>query len=474
MRAARLCLALLLAAAPRGADCGGGSGGARGLRRERSSPRRESHYSVRGRGAHACAGERDVRANCTRCAPGWLGSFCAVPVAVSPCTLPHCLDLGRRGCVGGGPLTLHVWTPDETPGVTGGDPALLGWLNATQSEVWTEIVSGLRASARHVTSPDEACLLVPWFDTACAGNSCTNPGIDTVKSEWLAGALWRLPGWERARGSNTLLIDLSSNHAPRLPVGRGIYVATSFWASDDSYRHGYDLSLPLWNLRWGEYLGTGAARARRSGARPMLLTFKGQRMFFCQSCAPEQLTAALLAEQGGSNDDALRHGWVRNRLDRVHDGAEIFTVASCTRELANPNSCDDTCRARCAAEEAEAASRDYEQLLRESRFGLVLPGITPMSYRLAETMAAGAIPVILSDYMVLPFESLLDWSSFSLRFPEAQLEAVPPVLRGMAAEQVASMRDAAADAYERCFATPSAAVLCAVAELELRLAPYRA
>jgi hypothetical protein len=60
-----------------------------------------SHYSVRGRGPFVCDGPEDNRANCTRCAPGWLGHSCTLPVAVSPCTIQQCVDLTRRGCQAG-------------------------------------------------------------------------------------------------------------------------------------------------------------------------------------------------------------------------------------------------------------------------------------------------------------------------------------------------------------------------------------
>ena len=83
-------------------------------------------------------------------------------------------------------------------------------------------------------------------------------------------------------------------------------------------------------------------------------------------------------------------------------------------------------------------------------------------------MACGAIPVIVSDYMVLPFQQLLNWSALSFRFPEALLSAaLVRRLRAVPAERVRDMRLSVAAAYETCFATP--AVLCGVEELELRL-----
>jgi hypothetical protein len=162
--------------------------------------------------------------------------------------------------------------------------------------------------------------------------------------------------------------------------------------------------------------------------------------------------------------------WARNRLHELHNGDDVITIGTCTRDLNNPAHCDATCRQRCDADAAESKGHDFHNLLARAKFGLVLPGITPMSYRLSETMACGAIPVIVSDFMVLPFQQLLNWSELSFRFPEALLSAaLVRRLRAVPAERVRDMRLSVAAAYEKCFATPAATVLCGVEELELRL-----
>ena len=363
---------------------------------------------------------------------------------------------------------MHVWTVEETPAVA--DAALAAWMLERQSDVWAELVAGVRASPRHVASPDDACLLLPWFDTSCTGNICTHPASDTVKAEWLAAALGRLPGWAASRGGNTLLVDLSSNHAPRLPVGRGIYAASSFWGADESYRHGFDLPLPLWNMRWAEYAGEGnasAALARRNASRPLLLSFKGQRMFFCHHklCAPPDLVSAI--RDGGLRPTAsYGHSWVRNRLGALHNGQDIVMATQCERELREPAACNATCKARCSTDRLLYESLDYEQLMANSSFALVLPGIAPMSYRLAEAMGFGAIPVIASDFITLPFTRVLDWRRFSVQAAESSLEALPDRLRAIPAEVVADMRREARAAYDRCFASPGQIALCTLDEIE--------
>jgi hypothetical protein len=114
-------------------------------------------------------------------------------------------------------------------------------------------------------------------------------------------AVAELPLW-RGTGQNHLLIDMSSsNHAPRLPVSQGVYMATSFWAAGSSYRHEHDVSIPLWNQKWEAFVSESAAAQRRADGRDLLLTFRGQRMFWCASCAPKDLAASLAVESSAED-----------------------------------------------------------------------------------------------------------------------------------------------------------------------------
>lgn len=73
-------------------------------------------------------------------------------------------------------------------------------------------------------------------------------------------------------------------------------------------------------------------------------------------------------------------------------------------------------------------------LFRNTTFGLVPSGRSPATYRLAEVMSAGAIPVFVARDMVRPFPERVDWPSLSFCFsPEevgptmmATLRSVPP------------------------------------------------
>lgn len=74
-----------------------------------------------------------------------------------------------------------------------------------------------------------------------------------------------------------------------------------------------------------------------------------------------------------------------------------------------------------------------------SRFTLCPAGWSRWSFRVYEALEAGSIPVILSDYSVMPFADQLDWDAFSLYLPEDALEEIDDVLRSLSPQRVADL-----------------------------------
>lgn len=63
--------------------------------------------------------------------------------------------------------------------------------------------------------------------------------------------------------------------------------------------------------------------------------------------------------------------------------------------------------------------RIYRQHLQNSDFCLTVRGDTASSSRFFATIRAGCIPVIISDFLKLPFDSIIDYSKFVIKFPES-------------------------------------------------------
>lgn len=101
----------------------------------------------------------------------------------------------------------------------------------------------------------------------------------------------------------------------------------------------------------------------------------------------------------------------------------------------------------------ERRLRRYRELLSRSRFVLCPRGKGTSSFRLYETLAAGRVPVIISDDWLPPRG--LDWSRFSIRWPEKRPEGIITMLQERDSDWRA-MAAAASDAYREFFAPEAA------------------
>lgn len=72
---------------------------------------------------------------------------------------------------------------------------------------------------------------------------------------------------------------------------------------------------------------------------------------------------------------------------------------------------------------------EYSQYIRSTIFHLCPEGFSPWSPRLYESISLGAIPLILADSIVLPFERFIDWRSFSTKINVTQVDNILDLIR---------------------------------------------
>ena len=65
---------------------------------------------------------------------------------------------------------------------------------------------------------------------------------------------------------------------------------------------------------------------------------------------------------------------------------------------------------------------DYLERMGDAIFCLVPVGTSPWTNHLYESFFAGCIPVIISDLYEMPFQEFLDWSEFSIKWPESMAD----------------------------------------------------
>ncbi len=97
----------------------------------------------------------------------------------------------------------------------------------------------------------------------------------------------------------------------------------------------------------------------------------------------------------------------------------------------------------------EEQKRHYAEVVQRSKFVLCPRGSGLSSFRLFETMAAGRVPVIISDDWVSPHGP--NWTNCSVRLPERRVQEVPAILEAIEDRYVAMCAEARR-AWEEWFA----------------------
>jgi hypothetical protein len=92
----------------------------------------------------------------------------------------------------------------------------------------------------------------------------------------------------------------------------------------------------------------------------------------------------------------------------------------------------------------EGKKYDYEKLMFDTVFTLILRGDQPYSYRYTEVVCSGAVPVmVLSDGWVPPFSSLHPFTEYGVEVTEEDMPTLVGKLRAMKPTEVERLRYAA-------------------------------
>ena len=84
---------------------------------------------------------------------------------------------------------------------------------------------------------------------------------------------------------------------------------------------------------------------------------------------------------------------------------------------------------------------EYHVLMGRSLFCLAPRGITPWTIHLFVALLAGCIPVILSDDLEVPFQELLEWPDFSIKWPAENISELYGYLRSIPALELVRLKE---------------------------------
>lgn len=279
-------------------------------------------------------------------------------------------------------------------------------------------------SKYYTPNPEEACLYVPSIDTL---------NQNRFRTKETSQALALLPYW--SGGENHLIWNMIPGVSPdystvvELALGNAMVAGAGFdsW----TYRVGFDVSLPVFSPFAAELDRTLSENTNR----------KWRIVSSQVNIHPDY--AAELASVAESHSDFLvleQCSGQTNTSLRCHKG-HVFT---------------------------------YPHVLQEGIFCMVLRGARLGQPTLLDSLAAGCIPIVCADTMVMPFADVIDWKRAALFLGEADLSSVMDLVGGVSLKRQQEMSAQGFWLYNRYFSTVEAVTLTALEIINDRAFPQHA
>ncbi|XP_037081930.1 exostosin-1-like [Pollicipes pollicipes] len=345
----------------------------------------------------------------------------AAAPAARHCRMATCFDLAR--CAGR-PFRVYVYPVDEA---------------APPSRAYRRVLDVIRESRLATEDPAAACLFVLALDTL---------DRDQLSSDFvhqLDQRVHALPLWNNGR--NHLVFNLFSGTWPSysedvmFDMGEAILAKASM--SEENFRQGFDVSLPLFPKKHPERGGEeGLVAAYNFPAiKKYLLAFKGKRYVY------------------GIGSQT------RNSLYHLHNGQDVVMATTCKHGKSWREMQDE----RCDEDNAEFDRYDYDTLLQNSTFCLVPRGRRVGSFRFLEVLQAGCVPVLLANGWRLPFDDVIDWRRAAVWGDERLLLQTTETVRSLDADRLLQLRQNTQHLWNAYFSSVERIVLTTLRIIESRV-----
>jgi hypothetical protein len=321
---------------------------------------------------------------------------------IQNCTFDTCFNKTRPACVDKNKtLTVYIYPAVVSANVTNCNRPI--WLRPEFDEI--EAAREMYKLIRVVDTPDDACLLV------VTRKSFRGPKELMSAPTWNGGRNHLL--WEFHNFGTCTTRKWRHVMHPDSSVVRGLFdigaaAVGSGAHTPASFRAGFDTSTALC---------------------PKIVLTQAQ-----QNLGLDRKRTHLLGFIG-----TVYHGmptwWNMQRIiaaNYLHDPAHGIIIADK----------NGPCPGR-----ADKQRYNFTEVLFGSEFGFAPGGGGPNSYRFAETLLAGSIPITTTDSVPLPFYPEIDWSKCAIRIHESRIPGLGTLLRAIQPE-LSERRRACAKLYD--------------------------
>lgn len=343
------------------------------------------------------------------------------------CTLSSCFNFQK--CSFLDDFTAYIYNPDKINKIT------LPTERATESEIYSLLKS--MPYSKNVTLP-VACIYIVIIGPSAQNNNFAAKDFEN--------ALYHLPFWQ-GDGHNHLLINFAGDYILQgVNIGRAMLVQTTF-GKHTPYRKNFDILIPpLVSL-----VKSGApwshSEPQLPAKRKYLLSFEGNY----RHTSKRQSRAGFIS--------------IKDLKELSLEAEDLYIQLSChVDDMFSKSRGWRLCRT--------CTSR--AEILKKSTYILILQSEdtddqTMSTMRFIEALQYGAIPVVLTDNIILPFEDMINWKRASVMLHNAQLPQAHFILRTILVNDMLDIRRQGRFLWETYLSTTNAVLATTLATIRTRL-----